>query len=141
MNSPLTRRHISAKYDEELEQIRYQLLSLGGLVEQELRNAIVSIRGNDFTQAVHVSNILRDIEPIRSCIEDACENFIMLHQPSGKDLRLILAIVKMTGDLKVLVHLIKKVIRPVLEHQCVEWSPLEDLYASTEVHLAFNIPR
>ena len=36
-------RHISGKFNEELEAVRNQVLSMGGLVEQQLRDSLHAI--------------------------------------------------------------------------------------------------
>ncbi|RZO06290.1 MAG: phosphate transport system regulator PhoU, partial [SAR92 clade bacterium] len=39
--------HIMKQFDEELEEIRTRLMEMGGKVEQQLKNAILSIYNGD----------------------------------------------------------------------------------------------
>jgi phosphate transport system protein len=46
--------HISQKFNEELEEIRSQLLEMGGLVEQQIHDAIQSLVDGDTRLASEV---------------------------------------------------------------------------------------
>ena len=127
MNSPLARRHVSGQYDEELDRVRHQLLILGGLVEQQLQDAIRALRDSNFTQAQKVLHTVKEVDSIRDRIEEASERFIMQRQPATSDLRLIVAIIKITAELRIFTQLIRKLVTPLLNNQAIEWFPLEDL--------------
>ena len=45
--------HIMTQFDEELEEIRTRLMEMGGKVEQQLKNAILSIHKGDLS-LIHI---------------------------------------------------------------------------------------
>ena len=47
-------RHISGKFNEELEAVRNQVLSMGGLVEQQLRDSLHAIEKSDHDLAEQI---------------------------------------------------------------------------------------
>lgn len=40
-------KHISGKFNEELEAVRNRVLSMGGLVEKQLQDALLAIQKGD----------------------------------------------------------------------------------------------
>lgn len=132
MNYNLTGRHISAQFNEELAQIRNQLLALGGLLEQQLHDAIDALQNQDIEQAQNVLNSSENILRMRDDIDEACTRVIIKRQPAGRDLRLIMAMIRMTAEILPFTHLIEKMVRPLLDNEKIVWTPLENLARLTE---------
>lgn len=93
-------RHISGQFNEELEQIRNDVLKMGGLVEQQLTNALVAVSNSDRNLARRVIETDYLVNRMEVQIDEACTRIIAKRQPAASDLRLVLAIIKTITDLE-----------------------------------------
>ncbi len=93
-------QHTDRAFESQLERLRACLLEMGGLVEDQIAQAIRSLATRDETLARatierdHVVNRL-DVE-----IDDLSLKLLALHQPAARDLRLITTALKITTDLE-----------------------------------------
>ncbi len=93
-------RHISGQFNVELEAIRTHVLTMGGLVEQQLSYAIQALNKEDIELARKVVRDDHKVNAMEVSIDDACTRIIAKRQPTAKDLRLIMAIIKTITDLE-----------------------------------------
>ncbi len=93
-------RHISGQFNEELESIRTHLLAMGGLVEQQLSFAMQALNKEDMELAHKVIREDHKVNAMEVSIDEACTRIIAKRQPTAKDLRLIMVIVKIITDLE-----------------------------------------
>ncbi len=93
-------RHISGQFNVELEAIRTHVLTMGGLVEQQLSFAIQALNKEDIELARKVVRDDHKVNAMEVSIDDACTRIIAKRQPTAKDLRLIMAIIKTITDLE-----------------------------------------
>jgi phosphate transport system protein len=92
--------HYSQQFNGELEAIRSRVLEMGGLVEQQLGMAIGALnRGESEAAEAVVSNDYK-VNAFDVDIDERCTNILALRQPTASDLRLVLAVIKMTADLE-----------------------------------------
>jgi len=92
--------HISAQFNDELEKIRTQMLTMGGIVERQVNDAIEALlSGNSelAEQARHIDTQTNEMELI---IDEQCTMMIARRQPAASDLRLIIAISRSVSDLE-----------------------------------------
>ena len=92
--------HISKRFDRELEDIRNQVLSMGGLVETQVNNGIKCLIDSDSELASKVVNLDQDVNQMEMEIDQQCLQILARRQPAASDLRLILAIIKTIRDLE-----------------------------------------
>lgn len=92
--------HISQQFNEELEEIRSLVLAMGGLVEEQIRNATMALVEGDVPAAEAV--IGRDVEvnTAEVTIDEECNHIIARRQPAATDLRLVIAVIKTITDLE-----------------------------------------
>ncbi|MCK4863914.1 MAG: phosphate signaling complex protein PhoU [Gammaproteobacteria bacterium] len=92
--------HISQQFNSELEEIRSHVLAMGGLVEEQIRNAIQSLADGNVPLAEAV--ISRDVEVNKAevSIDEECTHIIARRQPAATDLRLVIAVIKTITDLE-----------------------------------------
>lgn len=92
--------HISQQFNSELEEIRSKVLAMGGLVEEQIRNATLSLVEGNTSLAEQV--ISRDVEVNRAevNIDEECTHIIARRQPAATDLRLVIAVIKTITDLE-----------------------------------------
>jgi len=93
-------RHISGQFNVELEAIRTHVLTMGGLVEQQLTFAMQALHKQDQDLARKVVKEDHKVNAMEVSIDEACTRIIAKRQPTAKDLRLIMAIIKTITDLE-----------------------------------------
>jgi phosphate transport system protein len=93
-------KHISGRFNEELENVRNHVLSMGGLVEQQLNLAFDAINDNDAEKARKVSENDYKVNAMEVNIDEECTRIIAKRQPAASDLRLVVAIAKTIADLE-----------------------------------------
>lgn len=92
--------HISRQYNAELENIRTLVLQMGGLVEQQIEQAIIALgQGNTaLAEAVIVADY--KVNNFEVTIDEECNQIIARRQPAAGDLRLVLTVIKTITDLE-----------------------------------------
>lgn len=93
-------RHISGQFNAELEAIRTHVLTMGGLVEQQLSFAMQALHKQDAELAKKVVRDDHKVNSMEVTIDEACTRIIAKRQPTARDLRLIMAIIKTITDLE-----------------------------------------
>ena len=96
----VTGRHISRKYDEALEDVRTSVLEMGGLVEEQIMNALAALAEFDSEIGERVVRDDYKINRLEVQIDEECTRIIALRQPAASDLRLVIAIIKTITDLE-----------------------------------------
>ena len=74
-------RHISEQYDAELEIVRRRLMEMGGMVEQQLRDAIKAISTYDAELAAKVSARDHEVNRFEVTLDEQCIHIIARRQP------------------------------------------------------------
>ena len=92
--------HISHKFDQEMEDLRNQVLKMGGLVEQQIGGAIEALQSVNAQGAEEI--ILRDhkVNALEVNIDEACTQILARRQPAASDLRMVIAVIKTITDLE-----------------------------------------
>ncbi len=93
-------KHISRQYDHELLEIRDQVLTLGGLVEEQIHAAVRALLDSDVDLAEKVITDDYKVNSLEVSLDEACIQIIALRQPAARDLRLIVAVIKTITDLE-----------------------------------------
>jgi phosphate transport system protein len=94
------RQHISAQFNEELDEVRSHFLAMGGLVEKQVTDAITCLLDADSTMAASVQDNDRRINQMESGIDEEIVRILARRQPAASDLRMIIAIGKSITDLE-----------------------------------------
>ena len=92
--------HISRQYNEELEDIRSKVMAMGGLVEQQLNNAVVALEDNNQELAEDVVVTDYKVNSYEVEIDEECVQILARRQPAAGDLRLIMTVIKTITDLE-----------------------------------------
>jgi phosphate transport system protein len=92
--------HISKRFDQELEDIRNQVLSMGGLVETQVNNGIRALVESDSKIAESVVSNDHKVNRMEVDIDERCVQILARRQPAAGDLRLVVAIIKTITDLE-----------------------------------------
>ena len=96
----MSQEHISSQFDNELEEIRSRMLHMGGLVEEQLNDAMKGYSNADQRLLGAVRAKEEAVNHLEIELDDRCTHIIARRQPAASDLRMVLAIVKATTDLE-----------------------------------------
>ena len=92
--------HTSKQFDVELEAIRAYVLQMGGLVESQIKSAVISLVDGDVELMNRVIEDDHRVNAMEVKIDDACSQVIARRQPTASDLRLVMMVVKTITDLE-----------------------------------------
>ena len=93
------RGHISAQFSRELEGVQSELLNMGGLVESQIEKAVDATLEGDSFLAEEAIDLDTEVNAFERSIDEQCARILALRQPAAGDLRLVLAVIKVTTDL------------------------------------------
>lgn len=94
------KHHISRQFNDELEDIRTKVLTMGGLVEHQVELATLSFINLDKECAAKVIAQDQMVDDLEKQIDKACSEIIARRQPTAFDLRLLIASIKIITDLE-----------------------------------------
>ncbi len=106
--------HISAQFDQELEDIRAMVLKMGGIVEDHLDKAITAMIENDRELAHRVATEDYRVNAMEVSIDEECTQILARRQPAAGDLRLVIAVTKTITDLERIGDEVEKIGRMTL---------------------------
>lgn len=92
--------HTSKQYDAELESVRAKVLEMGGLVEQQIVNALEALIKADIKLAKEVMENDARVNTLEVQIDEDCSHIIARRQPAAGDLRMVMMMVKTITDLE-----------------------------------------
>lgn len=92
--------HISQQFNADLEEVKNNLLEMGGMVEKQLSDAIEAIITADSGLGALVREDDAAINAMEMQIDEECNRILARRQPAASDLRLVLSIIKAVNDLE-----------------------------------------
>jgi phosphate transport system protein len=92
--------HISKQFDADLERLRASVLQMGGLVEQQIEQALHSLTTGDVRLADQVVEKDHHVNALEVSIDEDCNHIIARRQPAAGDLRMVMTVVKLITDLE-----------------------------------------
>jgi phosphate transport system protein len=93
-------QHISQQFNAELDGLRHRVLSMGGMVEQQIMNAVKALASGNSALAESVVDDDHKVNAIEVSIDEQCTQVLARRQPTASDLRLIVAVIKTITDLE-----------------------------------------
>lgn len=93
-------QHISREYNDELERVREDLLTMGRLARGLLADSLEALLTQDAKRARTLDAADNAIDELELIIDEECQRIIARRQPAAIDLRLILSIFKNSTDLE-----------------------------------------
>ena len=92
--------HISQRFNNELLELKTRFLEMGGLVEAQIGNAVQALTTSDSVLAENVRAGDRSVDQMEIDIDEESILIIARRQPTARDLRLVIAVIKMIADLE-----------------------------------------
>lgn len=93
-------KHISQQFNQDLADLRNQLLNMGGIVEKQVADAVEALIDNNTELAEVVRDKDHDVDLMEQIIDEDSTQLIARRQPAASDLRLVISIIKMVSDLE-----------------------------------------
>lgn len=96
----MTNEHISSAFDTDLDGVQAEIMKMGGLVENAIHLAMKALetRDEDLAQQVRSGDVA--IDQLEETINERAARIIALRAPTAIDLRLILSVIKISGNLE-----------------------------------------
>ena len=93
-------QHISRQFNSEIEDVRRQVLAMGGLVEEQIAAALDMLVERDAARGAEIREREQQVNAAELAIDERCAYILARRQPAASDLRLVLSVVKMLADLE-----------------------------------------
>ncbi len=100
MKAPRVNEHIAKSYDQELDRLDKLLTQMGGMVEAQLSDAITALMKRDSGLAETVIGGDVRVDALNREVDEFVVRLLALRQPMAKDLRAIVAALRISGDLE-----------------------------------------
>ncbi|MCU0803567.1 MAG: phosphate signaling complex protein PhoU [Burkholderiales bacterium] len=97
MQSP---SHTSKEFDAELELLRRQILTMGGIAEQQIRYSVEALRTGDPKLVTRVAAEELRMNELERKVDELVASVIARRNPTAGDLRMVMAILKTGTDLE-----------------------------------------
>jgi phosphate transport system protein len=93
-------QHISHQFNAELEEVRSKVLHMGGVVEEQLANALRVLVFDELELARVVIDADAIVNSLEVEIDEECTRIVALRQPAATDLRLVMTVSKTINELE-----------------------------------------
>jgi len=100
MDNTKTSQHISHQFDAEMENLRNQVLKMGGLVERQINSAVTALQELNVAAAEKVILDDHKVNALEVNIDEECTRILAKRQPAASDLRMVVAVIKTITDLE-----------------------------------------
>lgn len=107
--------HISKQFDQELIDIHRRILTMGGLVEEQMEQAVKSLIDGDADLAERVIEDDYKVNSMEVSIDEECTQILARRQPTARDLRLVIAVIKTITDLERIGDEAKRIARHAID--------------------------
>ena len=92
--------HFSSQFNQELENLRSRVFAMGGVVEQQIADAVTAlVTGNDNMARAVIGGDLH-VNALEVYLDDECRRILARRQPAAGDLRLVFAVIKTVTDVE-----------------------------------------
>jgi phosphate transport system protein len=97
---PEIAEHIVKSFEQELNRLRALITDMGGLVESQVAEACRAVLEKDSAAATRAVEADPKVDALEREVEQFVIRLLALRQPMAQDLRLIVASLKITGDVE-----------------------------------------
>jgi len=132
----MTEKHLSSQFDSDLNSVSSKLMEMGGLVEAQIKRAIDSLTNFSASEIDEVIATEARVDQMEVDIDRALTTVVARRQPAARDLRLLLAISKITTNLERVgdeAHKIGKRVKSIVESGQARQMPIGDLRIASDL--------
>lgn len=92
--------HLYKQFDTELENLKARVMEMGGVVEDQIIDAIEALTTGNLDLATRVIAKDTRINNFEMSLDEDCTALIARRQPAASDLRTVMTIIKIVADLE-----------------------------------------
>jgi phosphate transport system protein len=132
----MNEKHLSSQFDSDLNSVSSRLMEMGGLVETQIQRAITSLENFSVAEINDVLDTEARVDQMEVDIDRALTTVVARRQPAARDLRLLLAISKITTNLERTgdeAYKIGKRVKSLVENGEVRTMPIGDLRVASDL--------
>ncbi|MBU2533575.1 MAG: phosphate signaling complex protein PhoU [Alphaproteobacteria bacterium] len=96
----MTQQHIVKSFDDDLENIESMVTQMGGLVESQIANAVTALITRDVELGDFVRREDKKVDDLENRIDEAVVSILARRQPQARDLRSVVAVLKISTNLE-----------------------------------------
>ncbi|MGA2297893.1 MAG: phosphate signaling complex protein PhoU [FCB group bacterium] len=119
--------HLLKNFDDDLNKLRYRLVKMGTLVQQQVEFTFKALLEDNLEYAKLVIETEKKVDKLDIKIDKQCLKIFALHQPVAMDLRLVLAAVSINDKMELIGDLANNI-----AHNIIEMNNLPGLIAKTK---------
>ena len=123
-------QHTIKRFEDELNELKEKVLSMGGLVEKATKRSMNSLIKQDIKRAHKVIERDHDINALELEIDEMTRTILALRQPAASDLRFVMTTIKVVTDLERMGDLAENIAENMLKtenHPLTQVSSLQSL--------------
>ena len=118
-------RHISGQFNVELESIRTHVLTMGDWLNSNFHLRCKLCTKKMLSLREKLCEMITKLAAMEVSIDEACTRIIAKRQPTAKDLRLIMAIIKTITDLERIGDVATRMAYVAIEKSIIERAPFQ----------------
>jgi phosphate transport system protein len=129
-------KHLSTQFDSEINDVCSRVMEMGGLVESQIRQSVYSLTQLSTDVTDQVSEAEDRVNTMEVEIDRELASIIGRRQPTARDLRLLMAISKITANLERTgdeAQKIAKMVRSIIDGGAPRKLPSSELRLATEM--------
>jgi phosphate transport system protein len=132
-------KHLSTQFDGDLTRVSTRTMEMGGMVEAQIREAIVALTKFDLNATNNVFSIELEVNAMEMDIDKEITTIISRRQPAARDLRLLMAISKTITNLERAgdeATKMAKMVKSIIENGNIRRLPVSDLHQTADMAVA-----
>ena len=102
-------------FDDELKDLKAKLLHMGGMVEDQIRDAVRALVDRDSDLAREIIDNDRRVNTLDVEVDENCLRLLALQQPAARDLRFITTAMKISTELERMSDLAENICERAIE--------------------------
>jgi phosphate transport system protein len=129
-------KHLSSQFDSELSEVSSRVMEMGGLVESQIRTAVYALAEFSAELADQVTQAERRVNAMEVEIDRELSSIIARRQPTARDLRLLIAISKITANLERAgdeAAKVARMVRAIIDSGAARMLPSSELRVATDL--------
>ena len=129
-------KHLSTQFDSEINDVCSRVMEMGGLVESQIRQSVYSLTQLSSDVADQVFEAEDRVNTMEVEIDRELTSIIGRRQPTARDLRLLMAISKITANLERAgdeAQKIAKMVRSIIQGGTPRQLPSSELRLATDM--------
>ncbi|MEG0052260.1 MAG: phosphate signaling complex protein PhoU [Comamonas sp.] len=129
-------KHLSSQFDSELNRVSARVMELGGLVEQQIHQAVYALTQFSTDSIAQINANEARVNAMEVEIDYELSSIIGRRQPTARDLRMLMAFSKVTANLERMgdeAHKIARMVQSIIESGAARSLPAGELRVAAEM--------